>query len=377
MNRKKKSCLPAILAITLLVLSLVMAVVLARIPAEAASIYGQPVGTLSFIDKISLSLNLLSHQELLLTPLNPTGSQVSFTIDPAERVGDIARHMQAASLIPDAGAWVDYLVYRGYDVKLMAGTYQLNPDSSPVQIADLMQDPNSQEIVFSILPGWRLEEIAASLPTSGLVISPEEFLTATSSGELTSLDGRLPANLSTLEGYLLPGEYTVSRGTSLSELLPIILSQFFQVVSDDVIGSYADQGLNLDQAVILASIVQRETLMQDEMPTIVSVFMNRLAAGMRLETDPTVQYALGFDSVTNSWWKSPLAGTDLGINSPFNTYLIAGLPPAPICNPGAEALRAVADPASTGFYFFRALCDGSGRHAFAVTLDEHRNNACE
>ncbi|MGA9399197.1 MAG: endolytic transglycosylase MltG [Anaerolineaceae bacterium] len=376
MNRKKKSNLPAFLAFVLLFLCVAMVFVLAKILADAAYIYGQPVDTLLFFDRLSLSVNLLSHQKQLLIPVNPAGSQIGFTIDPAERVDDIARQMQNLGLITDAQAWVDYLVYHGYDVSLKAGSYLMSPASSPVQIAELMQDPNSQEVVFSILPGWRLEEIGASLPTSGLAISPEEFLAFTTGGDFSGLDARLPGNLTSLEGFLLPGQYAVTRGTSLDELLPIILSQFFQVVSGDLTQGFNNQRLSLEQAVILASIVQREALVQDEMPLIASVFFNRLAADMRLGSDPTVQYAIGFDAAKNSWWKVPLDTNDLGVHSPYNTYLVAGLPHAPICSPGAEALQAVANPANTGYFFFRALCDGSGRHAFAKTYEEHLNNAC-
>jgi UPF0755 protein len=272
---------------------------------------------------------------------------------------------------------VDYLVYRGFDVTLMAGTYRLSPANSPIQIADSMQDPSSQEVVFSILPGWRLEEIAASLPTSGLAIIPEEFMSATTEGNPSLRDARLPDDLSSLEGYLMPGQYPVTRGTTLDELLGVLISSFFSSTTDSILVGFTDQGLSLEQAVILASIIQRETQVADEMPVIASVFINRLAAGMRLESDTTVQFALGFDPVSKSWWKVPLNAIDLSFNSTYNTYLVAGLPPAPICNPGIEALQAVAQPASTGYYFFRALCDGSGRHAFADTYELHLANACD
>jgi UPF0755 protein len=135
--------------------------------------------------------------------------------------------------------------------------------------------------------------------------------------------------------------------------------------------------LTFDEAVILASIVQREAVVEDEQPMIASVFLNRLSIGMKLETDPTVQYALGYQEDRGSWWKSPLGLDDLAFDNPYNTYLYQGLPPGPICNPGLPALRAVAFPAQSPYYFFRAKCDGSGRHFFAVTFDEHLNNACK
>ncbi|HET9907822.1 MAG TPA: endolytic transglycosylase MltG, partial [Anaerolineales bacterium] len=92
--------------------------------------------------------------------------------------------------------------------------------------------------------------------------------------------------------------------------------------------------------------------------------------------DPTVQYALGYDILAQTWWKNPLSLQDLQFNSPYNTYIYVGLPPSPIANPSLESLRAVAFPAETTYYFFRAKCDGSGFHLFAVSFEEHLANAC-
>jgi UPF0755 protein len=97
---------------------------------------------------------------------------------------------------------------------------------------------------------------------------------------------------------------------------------------------------------------------------------------MKLEADPTVQYALGYDFLERTWWKSPLELGDLDVGSPFNTYEFFGLPPAPISNPGLDSLQAVAHPAETTYYFFRARCDGAGYHSFAENFEEHLLNAC-
>jgi UPF0755 protein len=183
--------------------------------------------------------------------------------------------------------------------------------------------------------------------------------------------------LSSLEGYLLPGEYAIIHGASIVELLPMLLDRLFETVSGELITAYSAQGLSLEQAITLASLVEREAILDDEMPLIASVFLNRLVVGMRLESDPTVQYALGYDELSATWWKVPLAGSDLSIDSSYNTYIHTGLPPAPICNPSTEALQAVAYPESSGYYFFRAACDGSGRHRFSETYEEHLNNACQ
>jgi peptidoglycan lytic transglycosylase G len=136
------------------------------------------------------------------------------------------------------------------------------------------------------------------------------------------------------------------------------------------------QGLSIYQAVTLASIVEREAVHYDEAPMIASVYLNRLKIGMKLDADPTVQYALGYDAVNQTWWTNPLSVDDLKINSPYNTYATDGLPPTPISNPGLEALRAVAFPAETSYYYFSAKCDDSGYHNFAQTFQEHLQNLC-
>jgi UPF0755 protein len=130
------------------------------------------------------------------------------------------------------------------------------------------------------------------------------------------------------------------------------------------------------EAVTLASIVERESVRMEEAPLISSVYLNRLRGGMRLEADPTVQYALGFDATRQTWWTNPLSLADLKFPSPYNTYLVMGLPPGPIANPGGGALAAVAAATQSSYFYFSARCDGSGFHNFASTFEEHLANLC-
>jgi len=139
---------------------------------------------------------------------------------------------------------------------------------------------------------------------------------------------------------------------------------------------FEKQGLTVYQAVTLASIVEREAVHDDEKPLIASVYLNRIRIGMKLDADPTVQYALGYNFGQGTWWTNPLSLDNLQYDSPYNTYMYASLPPAPISNPSLEALQAVAFPVETTYYFFRAKCDGSGYHFFAETFEEHLQNAC-
>jgi UPF0755 protein len=122
--------------------------------------------------------------------------------------------------------------------------------------------------------------------------------------------------------------------------------------------------------------VERESVNEEEMPLIASVFLNRLSIDMKLDADSTVQYALGYNESQQTWWTNPLRGEDLTIDSAYNTYLYPGLPPGPIANPSLNALRAVAFPGQTPYFYFRAACDGSGNHLFAETFEQHVENAC-
>jgi UPF0755 protein len=248
---------------------------------------------------------------------------------------------------------------------------------SPVQIAEEMLDASPGDAIVSILPGWRIEEISANIAGSGLSISAEAFIDAAYTPAESHLALLPISGVSSLEGFLFPGVYSFPREADLNVVIETFLREFTSQMDSATMDGFERQGLTLNQAVTLASIIEKEAVVDSEKPIIASVFLNRLAQGMRLETDPTVQYALGLQTESGSWWKSPLAVSDLAVDSPYNTYVIYGLPPTPICNPDLSALQAVAFPAETPYLYFRAACDGSGRHNFAITFEEHLNNSCE
>jgi len=180
-----------------------------------------------------------------------------------------------------------------------------------------------------------------------------------------------------LEGYLLPGEYTFEAEVSLDSLFWQLATSARELLLTGELQTKGQmQGLSAREVLTLASIIQRETLRAEEMPRMASVFLNRLTQGMPLQTDPTVQYAIGYDQNSTSWWKPVLSKSDLQINSIYNTYQVTGLPPGPIASPGLEAIQAVLNPENTDFLFFRAKCDGSGLHDFSVTYQEHLDKAC-
>lgn len=343
------------------------------VPARASLLYGPPARSLSLSNRIEYSTRLLSHGDLLKTPYIPNGIEQSFQVEEGESVLSIADRLEESNLIANAQAFYDYLVYTGLDLSVQSGNYTLSPALSIIDIARALQDATPKDITLTILAGWRMEEIAASLPTSGLDISPEEFLAAAQTPpQVLSF---VPASVS-MEGFFLPDSYILPRSTTTNELLDIVARNFVLHITDDMRAGFAAQGLDVYQAVTLASLVERESIKEEEQSLIASVFINRLNIGMTLGSDPTIQYALGYDPIEQTWWTNPLSLADLQFDSPYNTYIYAGLPPGPIANPSLESLQAVAFPMASDFYFFQASCDNPGYHNFSVTFEEHIANSC-
>jgi UPF0755 protein len=343
-------------------------------PATAVELFGQPASDLGILYRIVYSFRLVMGRDALLKSSSSVDS-AEFIIDEGESVNLITLHLEQEGLIPDAELFRIYLIYSGMDKTIQAGKYELKGSMSPVQIAIDLQNASSAMIVFGILPGWRKEEVAASLDSSGLQITGQEFLEAMADPSKVTIPATLE-NPPSVEGFLFPTTYEFARDINVDEMLSQVLEKFAEVLTPEMKQAFGQHGLTIYQAVTLASIVQREAVHEEEMPLIASVFMNRMAIGMNLDSDPTVQYAIGYLPDRQSWWKNPLTSSDLQIDSPYNTYLYTGLPPTPICNPGLAALEAVAFPASSDYLYFRSKCDGSGYHNFAKTYEEQLGNAC-
>ncbi len=370
--KSRNSCLPWMLLLAMLVLlGLVAASVF--VPQAARQSFGEPSPALDAWQRFSYGFELVWNAGDLTQPRDPAGAEQLFVIQPGESAVSISDRLEGAGLIRSARTFRIYLVWTGLDIYIQTGTYRLSPALSAEAIAGMLQSTTLTEVMFTVLPGWRMEEIAGTLPTSGLSITPGEFIAAAASPAV-SLD-LFPVDASA-EGFLYPDTYILPRTTTADQLVSILLQGFTSHLPADYTAAYAAHGLTLYQAVTLASIIQREVMVEDEMPLIASVFYNRLAIGMKLQTDPTVQYAIGYNAAQGTWWTNPLSGSDLQFDSPYNTYLNPGLPPGPISNPGLAALRAVAYPAESSYYFFQARCDGSGLHNFAVTFEQHQQNYC-
>jgi UPF0755 protein len=226
--------------------------------------------------------------------------------------------------------------------------------------------------MLAVPEGWRVREIADRLESTR-VVSGADFITAASVAPPAAF--KAPAGHD-LEGYLFPDSYEISVDTTPRELVRRMVQQFERVFDDGLRAKAAERGLSVHEAVTLASIIEREAAIPSERPVISAVYHNRLQLRMILQADPTVQYAVANANLAAApsvgYWKRDLTRADLELDSPYNTYLVKGLPPGPICNPGLASLRAAVEPAAVDYVFFVARGDGS--HVFARTEPEHQLN---
>lgn len=305
----------------------------------------------------------------------PSGSDVA-TLEVAEGdgAGDIGRRLEEAGVIRSARLFDILAALMGVEDEMVAGRYEFDRGMPTLQVIGRLRLGATMPLVVTVPEGLRSEEVALLMERGGIV-SADEFRRALAPEEydFDFLAERPPG--AGLEGYLFPATYGFSRGVRAEEAVRPMLAAFDTQMAPELRQAAQDTGLTLHQAVTLASIVEREAVKADERPLIAGVFLNRLRLGMRLDADPTVQYALANDPASVErfgFWKQGLTLEDLQVDSPYNTYVNGELPPGPICNPGLSSLEAVANPEQTSYLYFVAREDGS--HVFAETFEEHLRN---
>jgi len=297
---------------------------------------------------------------------DPNAESRTFVISRGETAGSIAQRLQEAGFIRSALAFT-YLPYdTGRETSLQSGTYTISAALTPRELGRVFEKAPSEQAVLRIIEGWRLSETAAAVNKVFPSISADDFMKAAVVGERhnTVLAG-LPADTS-LEGFLFPDTYFFKPSATAAQIVDTLLDQFELRVGQALRQAAVDRKTTIYDIVKLGSIVEREARDRKESATIAGVYTNRLDIGMKLDADPTVQYALG------DWKELSLA--DLEADSPYNTYRVAGLPPTPICSPGAAALEGAAKPERNPYFYFVAKNDGTGDHAFAKTIEEHEAN---
>jgi UPF0755 protein len=252
---------------------------------------------------------------------------------------------------------------------LKAGTYSLTTLMEPAEVvAILVVGPVSDVYRLTVIEGLRVDEILASISqTTGIPF--EELESALLSGDVTTSLVELSdePSLTDWEGLLFPDTYEFSLSADATSILQRMASTMEQRVNSVDWSTVEALGLTPYDGIIIASLVETEVLLDIELPTVSSVIHNRLGLGMKLDIDATVLYALGTRDI---------AEFDREVDSPYNTYLVGGLPPTPIAAPGRASLEGAANPEVTEYLFY-VLSDLEGHHAFAVTLDEHNSNVAK
>ncbi len=303
------------------------------------------------------------------------GPTVAISVEEGDSASDIGEKLEQAGVIQSARLFTVLAALMGVGSNLEAGNYVFSLGETALIAVQRISQGRTSAFGVTIREGLRLEEIAELLETENIVPA-QEFVGALSEPYQASFLGALPEGV-TLEGFLFPATYDFPFEISAVEIVDRMLAAFDQRYQESISVPLASSGLTLLDAVTLASIVEREAVLPEERALIAAVFLNRLELGIALQADPTVQYAVANDPANvqaHGYWKVDLTEADLAIESPYNTYVLPGLPPAPIANPGLASIMAVLRPATTGYLYFVACQDGSGRQIFAETLDQHIEN---
>ncbi|MBN1266864.1 MAG: endolytic transglycosylase MltG [Anaerolineales bacterium] len=336
---------------------------------------GEPSTGLGTTERVYLTVYLALHQKDLDSSAGDPAQEIEILVEEGESASVVVERLQAVGLVHNAELLRNYLRYRGIDREIEIGRYPLSGSMSIRQLAEQLRAAETLEIRVTIPEGWRKEQIASQIAADFPDLTEEALLAVMASRPMGYFFSDFVPENASCEGFLFPDTYSFDPESSAEEVVAAMLTNFDARLTEELVIGFLAQEISIYDAVTLASIVEREAVLNDERPLIAAVFLNRLELGMKLETDPTVQYALG-QQEDGTWWKQALSYDDLAFVSPYNTYEITGLPPGPISNPGLESLQAVANPEETPFLYFRARCDGSGRHSFATTYEEHLQNAC-
>ncbi|MEJ2734162.1 MAG: endolytic transglycosylase MltG [Anaerolineae bacterium] len=351
---------------------------------------GGPELDLSFDSPNSffLSLYLSTHQAELNQSVSDDPTPVTFAVESGETATEVAGRLEEAGLVVDGEVFRRFMTYHGLDVSLEAGTYSLRPNMTMHEIAEALQHGGADTVTVTIPEGWRMEQTAWLLEEQGLMRGDDFLAYARTVPRDYAWQAEWPPDASS-EGFLFPDTYELDAESTPADLVDLMLATFDaraapeiesrlagRMIFDLEFGDY--RSMTVYDVITLASIVEREAVVDEERPIIASVYYNRLdpayveETALRLSSDPTVQYVKGYDPETGNWWNPMLPGEGQTIESPYNTFQVQGLPPGPICSPGLASILAVLNPSDTDYLYFHAIGDGS--HVFASTLDEHLQN---
>lgn len=316
-----------------------------------------PLYSLGFILILFISLSLWF---LFVPPSHTPNSKIIF-IKKGTPLKKISETLEREEVIKDRYLFSLLTTLLGKKTKIKAGEYEFHTQMLPLEVLDLLIKGEVRRHLVTIPEGYTLSQIAQLLEDLNL-LNKKEFLKKASSPELIETLGLTTLAGPNLEGYLFPDTYHFIKEMEPEEIIRMMVLQFKKVFGPDFVHRTSGLEITDREAVILASIIEKETSLPEEKPLISAVFHNRLKRKIPLQSDPTVIY--GINSFNGNLTKE-----DLLKPTPYNTYLRPGLPPTPICNPGKESLWAALHPAPVSYLYFVSKNDGS--HHFSSNLEEH------
>jgi len=293
-----------------------------------------------------------------ISAANPKNKTVqNFVVAKGAGIKEITLNLRSAGLIRDQVVFFLLVKRLGIEKNIQAGSFKLSPSLTAPEIAQKLT-VGTEDVWLTIPEGWRAEEIL-------------EYL---NDQKIDSGNWTMAAELKTWktnEGIFFPDTYLVPKQISVTGVHDLMLKTFQGKFTDQLEKDARAEGLTKQQVIILASLVEREARTDMNRAKVADVLLKRFKDGVSLDVDATVQYIVG-KQPNGSWWKLDLTLEDLAIKSPFNTYKNAGLPPAPICNPGLSSIKAVIYPDKNPYYYY--ITDKQGVMHYAVTLQEHNQN---
>lgn len=324
------------------------------------------LSTVLFFSSIVVVVCYLTFQ-FLFQGAGSNSQEVVFEVAPGESLTVVARNLEEKNLIKNSKLFLFYARAKNQSKSLKIGEYSLRENMTPHQVLNVITSGKSIMRSLTLSEGLNIYDIASVVELSGLA-SKDYFLKLVRDPKLiSSLLGEeaKTQSIQSLEGYLFPDTYNFTKYETIESIVRNMVGHFLKVYSD--IESHQKQmGWTRHQIVTLASIIEKETGAAWERSLISSVFHNRLQKRMRLQTDPTVIYSM---TLMRGEIPKNITRADLRHPHPYNTYVISGLPPGPIANPGREALLAVIQPKPSNYLFFVSQNDGT--HVFSATYEEH------
>ncbi len=309
-----------------------------------------------------LPLTVWRGMQILVSPVSATDGELqAFVVEKGDSIAKIGINLKQAGLIRSPFAFRMLVTTRS--MTLQAGEYALSPSMTTAEIAEELTH-GTFDYKLTIIEGWRVEEIAHYI-SSELGISAADFINNAE------------------EGYMFPETYFVPKDIDAQQLAGLMKNTFNEKITEQMVSDLKKQDLTLSQAVILASIVEREVNTDAGRPVVAGILLKRLREDWPLEADATIQYAVANQNNQSSrtgssvpkqsvWWPKNLTQADLEVDSPYNTRRYKGLPPTAICNPGLASIQAVIYPKFTDYWFY--ITGNDGNMYYAETVEEHNEN---